>query len=59
MNDDVQTFEGADLIEYPTARQLSSVDVRIEVPSQYYGYKDLKGLIKFLKGIKRQMKEQM
>jgi hypothetical protein len=59
MKDDVQTFEGAGLVDYPTARALSSVDVLIKVPSQYYSHKDLKGLIKFLKTIKRQMKEQM
>jgi hypothetical protein len=54
-----QFYEGPGLVDYPTARNVTSMDARLEVPAQYYSLEDLKGLIKFLKTIKRQMKEPM
>lgn len=49
----VQTFEGDSLCTFPTAT-VGDVDVTLEVPRQYYTEDDLTGLIKFLKGIRKQ-----
>jgi hypothetical protein len=54
----IQQFEGSGLFDYPTAKIDSDGTVRLEVPTQWYSLEDLKGYIKFLKGIKQQLKEQ-
>lgn len=48
-----QTFEGQCLIKYPTA-VVDGVDVKLEVPSQYYNEETLTGLIKWLKQMRKQ-----
>jgi hypothetical protein len=52
----VQEFTGSYIMDNPTAEVDSDGTVRLETPQQWYDLKDLKGYIKFLKDIKRQVK---
>jgi hypothetical protein len=52
----IQTFEGTGLVKNPTAELDTDGTVRLVTPSQWYHGGDLKGYIKFLKGIRKQQK---
>lgn len=52
----VQTFEGISLVVNPTAELDTDGTVRLVALGQWYHDADLKGYIKFLKGIRKQQK---
>lgn len=57
MTTDVQTFEGTDLGTTVEVRLDGTATANLNIESQWFSVKDLKQLIKYLKALKKEIKQ--